>query len=74
MGEDGLKCSVAECKVRFKEVDSMGLSQLEAYATKCATCGNWFLKDHKVAQETYQKVSLTWAEAFNKAHIKHALM
>lgn len=65
-----LKCSIAECRARFKEIDSMGLSELETYATKCSTCGNWILKDEKVAQETYQKVSIKWAEAFNNAIMK----
>lgn len=65
-----LKCSIAECRARFKEIDGMGLSELETYATKCSTCGNWILKDEKVAQETYQKVSIKWAEAFNNAIMK----
>lgn len=70
MAGQGLKCTIAECKARLKEVDTMDLASLETYATKCSTCGNWFLKDNTVAQETYNKVSLKWAEAFNKAHLK----
>jgi len=65
-----LKCTLAECKARLKEIDYMNLDELEHYATRCATCGNWILKDDSVAQETYQKVSLKWAEEFNKALIK----
>lgn len=67
MMNHGLKCSIAECKARLKEIDGMDLAQLEKYATKCSTCGNWIHKDNAVAQETYQKVSLKWAEAFNQA-------
>ncbi|WP_263833766.1 hypothetical protein [Sulfurospirillum oryzae] len=64
-----LKCSIAECKARLIEIDSMDLAQLETYATKCATCGNWILKDDPVANKTYEKVSLRWAEEFNNALI-----
>ena len=70
MGEEGLKCSIAECKQRFSQVDSMGLPELEKFASKCSTCGNWFLKDNTVAQKMYDKVSLKWAEGFNKATMK----
>jgi len=70
MGEEGLKCTIAECKSRLREIDTMGLAELEKFSTKCSTCGNWVLKDNKVAQETYNKVSLKWAEAFNKANMK----
>ncbi len=62
-----LKCSIGECKKRLVQVDSMSLEELEHYAARCSTCGNWILKDNAVAQETYQKVSLAWAEAYNKA-------
>ncbi|ARU49360.1 hypothetical protein [Sulfurospirillum diekertiae] len=65
-----LKCSIAECKARLKEIDSMDLKQLETYATKCSTCGNWILKDDPIANETYRKVSLKWAEEFNNAIMK----
>ena len=70
MSKDELKCSTTECKARLQEVDSMSLAELEKYSTQCSTCGNWFLKDDKVANETYQQVSLKWAEAFNKANMK----
>lgn len=70
MSKDELKCSIAECKARLHEADSMSLEELEKYTTKCSTCGNWFLKDNQVANETYQKVSLKWAETFNKANMK----
>jgi len=70
MGEAGLKCSIAECKQRFHQVKNMGLSELEKYASRCSTCGNWFLKDNAVAQKTYDKVSLKWAEAFNSATMR----
>lgn len=70
MSQNELKCSLAECKARLAEIDSMDLLTLEKYATKCSTCGNWLLKDNDTAQKTYQKVSLQWAEAFNKAHLK----
>ena len=67
-----LKCSVAECKERLKQVDYMSLQELETYATRCSTCGNWVLKDHDVAQKTYQKMTLKWAEEFNKALFKRS--
>ncbi len=70
MSKDELKCSIAEYKARLREIDSMSLSELEKYSTKCSTCGNWFLKDNKIADETYRKVSLKWAEAYNKANMK----
>jgi hypothetical protein len=70
MGEEGLKCSIAECKQRLGQIDSMELAELEKYASNCSTCGNWFLKDNAVAQKTYDKVSLKWAEAFNKSIMK----
>ena len=63
--DNNLKCSLSECKARLKEIDSMDLTQLEMYASKCSTCGNWILKDDHTANETYQKVSLKWAEEFN---------
>ncbi len=67
MSQGELKCSISECKGRLKEADSMGLSELEKYSVKCSTCGNWLLKNDPVANETYKKISLKWAEAFNKA-------
>lgn len=70
MNNGELKCSIAECKARLKEIDSMGLNELEKYSTKCSTCGNWLLKDNQTANETYKKVSLKWAEAFNKSIMK----
>lgn len=70
MSNNELKCSISECKARLREVDSMDLAELEKYSTKCSTCGNWLLKDNQVADETYRKVSLKWAEAFNKANLK----
>ena len=66
MSSTHLKCSIAECKARHKEIDSMNFTELEHYANKCSTCGNWILKDDTVANETYKKVSLKWAEEFNK--------
>lgn len=66
MSENGLKCSLSECRTRQKEVDAMSFEDLEKYASECSTCGNWVLKDNIIAQETYQKVSLKWAEEFNK--------
>ncbi len=70
MGEAGLKCTIAECKARLAQVDKMNLTELNSYANKCSTCGNWFLKDDKIAQKTYEKVSLKWAEEFNKQALK----
>ncbi|MDD2384756.1 MAG: hypothetical protein PHN18_11245 [Sulfurospirillaceae bacterium] len=70
MSQNELKCSIAECKARLVEIDSMDLHTLEKYATKCSNCGNWILKDNEVAQKTYQKVSLQWAEAFNEALLR----
>lgn len=67
MSSTPLKCSLAECKALLKKVDSMSLAELEEYATRCSTCGNWILKDDPIAHETYMKVSTKWAEAFNKA-------
>ncbi len=66
MSENELKCSLSECRARQKEVDTMSFDDLQNYADKCSTCGNWVLKDNIIAQETYQKVSLKWAEEFNK--------
>lgn len=69
MSENGLKCTLAECKARLNEIDFMNLSELEKYATKCSTCGNWILKDDKTANETYNKVSIKWAEEYNRAQL-----
>ena len=71
MNNDNLKCSVEECKQRMKQVDTMSFKELTEYTNKCALCGNWVLKDNKVAQETYQKISLKWAETFNKNLFKN---
>ncbi|WP_041960103.1 hypothetical protein [Sulfurospirillum arsenophilum] len=72
MSSTTLKCSLAECKARLKAVDNMSLSELEEYATRCSTCGNWILKDDAVANETYMKVSTKWAESFNQALLKNS--
>jgi len=45
----------------------MSLAELEEYATRCSTCGNWILKDDQTAHATYMKISTKWAESFNKA-------
>lgn len=66
MGEEGLKCTLAECKARFLKIDKMNISELNTYSEQCSNCGNWILKEHKIAQKTYRKVSLKWAEEFNK--------
>ena len=71
MSAQDIKCSISECKSRHKEVDAMSFADLEKYASRCSTCGNWILKDNVVAQETYQKISLKWAEEFNKKTILH---
>lgn len=65
MSTQELKCSLSECKAKYNEIDKMSFAELAHYADRCSTCGNWFLKDSNVAQETYQKVSLKWAEEFN---------
>ncbi len=70
MSSTPLKCSIAECKARLKAVDSMSLAELEEYSTRCASCGNWILKDDPIAHATYMEVSTKWAEAFNKALLK----
>lgn len=72
MSSTTLKCSLSECKARLKAVDSMSLSELEEYATRCSTCGNWIIKDDAVANETYMKVSTKWAESFNEALLKNS--
>jgi|GEM_PF-651233 hypothetical protein len=70
MSHTPLKCSLSECKARLKAVENMSLAELEEYATRCSTCGNWILKDDPVAHETYMKISNKWAEAFNKDLLK----
>ena len=67
MSSTNLKCSLAECKARLKAVEGMSLAELEEYATRCSTCGNWILKDDQTAHATYMKISTKWAESFNKA-------
>lgn len=71
MSSSPLKCSLSECKARLKAVEGMSLVELEAYATKCSTCGNWILKDDPTAHETYMKISTKWAENFNKSLLKN---
>ena len=67
MSNMSLKCSLSECKARLKAVENMSLSELEEYATRCSTCGNWILKDDPTANATYTKISTKWAEAFNQS-------
>ncbi|AFL69064.1 hypothetical protein [Sulfurospirillum barnesii] len=67
MDTNSLKCSLMECKARLRDVDKMSLEELEEYATRCATCGNWILKDHAIANQTYLKISTKWAEKFNQS-------
>jgi len=67
MSNPPLKCSPTECKARLKEANTMSLAELDEYATRCSTCGNWILKDDPIAHATYMEVSTKWAEAFNKA-------
>lgn len=71
MSNTALKCSLSECKARLKAVENMSLTELEAYATRCSTCGNWILKDDPIANETYMKVSTKWAETFNKSLLEN---
>ncbi|KFL33825.1 MULTISPECIES: hypothetical protein [unclassified Sulfurospirillum] len=71
MSSSPLKCSLSECKARLKTVDGMSLTELEEYATRCSTCGNWILKDDPIAHETYMKISTKWAESFNKSLLKN---
>lgn len=70
MFSNNLKCSESECKKRLKNVETMSLSELAYYADRCSTCGNWFLKNNKIADKTYQSISLKWAEKFNSNQIK----
>ncbi len=67
MHSDLLKCSLAECKARLCDAHTMSLKELETYATRCSTCGNWILKDNAVANTTYLKITTLWAEKFNEA-------
>lgn len=71
MSSSPLKCSLSECKSRLKAVDGMSLAELEEYATRCSTCGNWILKDAPIAHETYMKISTKWAENFNNSLLKN---
>ena len=72
MSSTSLKCSLSECKARLKAVENMSLTELEHYATRCSTCGNWRLKDDPIANETYMKVSTKWAESFNQALLENS--
>lgn len=60
----GLKCSASECKKRLEEVKDMPFEELEKYNTKCASCGEWIIKDEKFANQTYDAISNRWAEQF----------
>lgn len=72
MSNMSLKCSLSECKARLKAVENMSLSELEEYATRCSTCGNWILKDDPIANATYTKISTKWAEAFNQSLLENS--
>ena len=65
-----IKCSISECKKRFADVDKMSFSELEKFAARCGSCGNWILKETKVANDTYNKVSNKWAEEFMNQMMK----
>ena len=54
MSSTSLKCSLSECKARLKAVENMSLAELEEYATRCSTCGNWILKDDPIANERFK--------------------
>jgi len=71
MSSTPLKCSLSECKARLKAVENMSLVELEEYATRCSTCGNWILKDDSIANETYMKISTKWAESFNQSLLEN---
>lgn len=60
------ECSISECKKRKKEAKNMSLKELELYNTKCGACGNWIFKDNKDVNDTYNEVSVQWAEKFMK--------
>lgn len=63
---NGLKCTHGECRERLKSVKNMSFEELDHYATHCATCGNWILKDDPTAHATYTTISIHYAEKFNE--------
>lgn len=65
-----LSCSLAQCKQRANEVETMGFDALETMNAKCETCGAWLLKETEVANHTYHKVSNRWAVVFNQNLLK----
>lgn len=65
MSQEELKCTSTECKQRLIQAETMSIRELEEYATRCASCGNWILKDNAIAQQTYQRISIRYAEAHN---------
>lgn len=67
---ESLKCSIAECKKRLAQVDTMSFSELEKYNVKCGNCGSWILKETKIANDTYNKVSNKWAVEFMNKLLK----
>ncbi len=65
-----LSCTDAECKKRFSRVNNMSFNELEKYNTKCSNCGDWIFKEQKMANKTYNAVSVKWAEEFMNKQLK----
>lgn len=70
MGCEIIMCSESDCKKRLADVKNMSFEDLEKYCIRCGTCGDWILKNNKVANKTYEAVSNRWAEEFMNSTMK----
>jgi len=64
--KEKLKCQINKCKKIIKKVNQMSYYELEKQNIKCSNCGNWILKESKLANITYENISNKYAVEFNK--------
>lgn len=66
MSQKQLKCGEAVCKKKCKQFTSMSIDQLCKQINLCEECNSGLFKQSPTAGNTYQMLSVLWAEGHNR--------
>lgn len=66
MGTKNLNCTEDECKEKREKFIFLTIDQLSTQIKQCEKCNSGVFKTNAVAAQTYQHISLLWAEKHNQ--------
>lgn len=66
MSLKSINCTEDECKEKREKFTFMTIDQLSAQIKQCEKCNSGVFKTNAVAAQTYQSISLLWAEKHNQ--------